>query len=283
MVYEHDGKKYIRIGECNRCGECCIGWAKPCQYLKYENGKGHYTCLIHDKLSSDWSNEEHKKGNIPCNPRGSIAFPDGPQSQENYIIRSKCGYSFIEVEKILVACPTFDGKEYCMERFIQSIKSLDYPNYEILLVDTSNTIDFYERWKDKIPMVHIETPKYREYKIQQGEEWIRKYFVKGDYARWFNVDSDVIVPPETINILLQYGKDFDWVSHSYPDKVHAEDRVSGFGCSLFSRKLMTNETMEDMPNNTAVDGWFWHNKVKAKNKYKSIEFWELLKLEHLDG
>jgi hypothetical protein len=185
------------------------------------------------------------------------------------------------IEKILVACPTFEGEEYCIERFIHHLKALDYSDFEILLVDTSDTLDFYERWKDKVSMIYIETLPDREHKIQQGSEYIRKYFIAGNYDRWLNIDSDVMVPPETIKVLLQYGKDFDWVSHAYPDKEHRGDRISGFGCSLFSRNLMSQETMEDMPNNTAVDGWFWHFKVKAKEKYTALEMWERLKLEHL--
>lgn len=35
--------RYILIGYCNRCGECCIG--EDCEYLEMDNGMA--TCLIY--------------------------------------------------------------------------------------------------------------------------------------------------------------------------------------------------------------------------------------------
>ena len=39
--------------------------------------------------------------------------------------------------KILVACPTFDGKIYCLDRWVDAVRKIDYPNYSMLLVDNS--------------------------------------------------------------------------------------------------------------------------------------------------
>jgi hypothetical protein len=39
--------------------------------------------------------------------------------------------------RILVAFPTSDKKDYCVEDFIDQIKSFTYPNYDIFVVDNS--------------------------------------------------------------------------------------------------------------------------------------------------
>ena len=47
------------------------------------------------------------------------------------------------VHKILVAAPTFEGMRYCQDKFIQAVKNLDYPSYDILIVDNSKSEDYF--------------------------------------------------------------------------------------------------------------------------------------------
>ena len=48
---------------------------------------------------------------------------------------------------ILIACPTYQGMKYCINEFIQRLNQLTYPNYDILIVDNSNTLDYYNYLK----------------------------------------------------------------------------------------------------------------------------------------
>jgi len=64
--------RYIRKGECRRCGACCLN--ENCQYLKFTNGKA--TCLIH---------------NSKYRPNKCKTFPQLPP-----IIFKTCGYYFID-------------------------------------------------------------------------------------------------------------------------------------------------------------------------------------------
>jgi len=43
----------------------------------------------------------------------------------------------MKTPKILLGCPTSDYKEYCLKEYVKSVKTLDYPCYDILLVDNS--------------------------------------------------------------------------------------------------------------------------------------------------
>ena len=51
----------------------------------------------------------------------------------------------MEFPKILVASPTYEGMGYCDQQFINSLKSLDYPDYDILLVDNSEDNEYFDK------------------------------------------------------------------------------------------------------------------------------------------
>ena len=45
------------------------------------------------------------------------------------------------VPKILIAVPTYEGKNYCLDEFLENIKNFDYPKnrLEIFIADNSKT------------------------------------------------------------------------------------------------------------------------------------------------
>ena len=51
--------------------------------------------------------------------------------------------------KILVGCPTSDHKEYCLDKYLEGIKALTYPNFDFVLVDNSKEEKYYNKLKDK--------------------------------------------------------------------------------------------------------------------------------------
>ena len=51
--------------------------------------------------------------------------------------------------KVLVGCPTYEGKEYILDRYIERVKEFTYDNYDILLVDNSKTNDYAKKIKAK--------------------------------------------------------------------------------------------------------------------------------------
>lgn len=65
--------RYIRKGNCNRCGWCCKH--ENCKYLEIKNGIA--VCLIHDS---------------PDRPLKCVIFPSAPP-----ILHKECGYSFIDI------------------------------------------------------------------------------------------------------------------------------------------------------------------------------------------
>jgi len=271
-------KEYIRYGQCVRCGMCCTGFRDPCPHLIFDGEIA--TCTIHDRRD-----DPSLQGTSPANLLGCITMPESPQAMTHPSIFNKCGYYFVEVEKIMVACPTYEGKEYCFEEYLRAYEALDWPAKELFMVDTSETPEFFDRWQGRLRWARIDgRGKGPNGKIAAGMEFIRNWFLRSDCDRWFNLEADVIVPPETLKLLmsLDRGMKMDWISHDYPvrgDHQIPNEWMSGFGCTLFSRKIIEENSFEDAPEETTTDGWYWNSKIKM-NSYKTIEAWWLLDIKH---
>jgi ubiquinone/menaquinone biosynthesis C-methylase UbiE len=192
----------------------------------------------------------------------------------------------LKLPKVLVTCPTYDGKAYCFDEWVKMAKSLTYPNYDIFVVDNSKTEDFYNKYKDQIPMARKTfRPDEKDdgmYRVCQSMAEVQKYFVKGNYTHWMNIEADNIPPANIIETLMKYsGGDADWVSHGYPALPGSQTIVQGIGCSLLSRRLMTDF---DWSNTSIADDspdaelWNW---VKGRGGYKTCELWYITDVKHL--
>lgn len=180
--------------------------------------------------------------------------------------------------KVLVACPNHVDKEYSFQRWIDNVKNLTYPNYDILVVDNSPDITFMERYKAQIPILHITVnQELRMLAITRSMELIRQHFLSDNYAYWMNIESDVIPPKDIIEQLMKYKG--DWISHAYPTRGNNTDDQQGIGCSLLSRRLVEDFDWNEAEDNSP-DGWLWQ-KVKPVRKYKTVEVWGEMQVEHL--
>jgi len=196
----------------------------------------------------------------------------------------KIGIDFPITPKVLVTCPTYEGKEYCFKEWIDMAKNLTYPNYDVLVVDNSKTEDFYNRWKDKIPMKHMtfrsDEKDDNMYRVCKSMAEVQRQFLKGDYTHWMNIEADVIPPPDVIEKLMKYGQDADWVAHVYPASP-TKTWMAGIGCSLLSRKLMTDFDWDDTTiadDSPDSELWGW---VQSHGGYKTVELYYVCDVKHL--
>lgn len=109
--------------------------------------------------------------------------------------------------KVLIGIPTYDGKDYCLDEFIESIKKIDYPNKEIFFVDNSDDPMHAEIIRKKgLNVVHVTATDYYE-KILKSRNAIRTYFLSKDFDYLFFVDSDTFVPEDALQKLVKQDKD----------------------------------------------------------------------------
>ncbi len=110
--------------------------------------------------------------------------------------------------KVLVGCPTSEHKEYCLNEYINAVKGLSYDNYDILLVDNSET----DRYCNKIKSLGINVikDKYLERardRIVNSRNIIREYALNNGYDYFLSLEQDVIPPKDIIERLLRHEKD----------------------------------------------------------------------------
>jgi len=126
------------------------------------------------------------------------------------------------MEKILLAAPIYNGKEYIIDDYLDNVKlileysKLDDDEYfemqiDTLFVDNSKDHDFSERLKKKYPMLNIKKiPRLDgDTRIAQGAALtvIRDEFLKGNYTHLFLLESDIIPHPDILLHLLSSDKD----------------------------------------------------------------------------
>ncbi len=213
-------------------------------------------------------------------------YDDNDPTHKYVLIKSKEWWeSRLRVPKVLVACPTHEVKEYAFQRWIDNVKNLTYPNYEVLVVDNSPNEDYLKRWGDKIPMKHIEVtqdPQKMGVRICQSMAVIRQHFLEGDFDWWMNIEADNIPPSDVIETLLKYGHVADWTSHCYPAWPGSGTLEQGIGCSLLSRRLMEDFDWSKASDSPDAELWdFAKPKIRTDNKYRTVELWNVMKVEHL--
>ena len=179
--------------------------------------------------------------------------------------------------KILVGCPTSDLYNYCSRDYIDRIKNLTYPNYDILIVDNSKTKNnLYELKKLDIPAVRISYNKNVRIRLVNSRNKLREVTLKNNYDYLLMTDYDTIPPKDVIERLLSHNKKivsavyFNWIFFNknklftpvlliskdhktntarYMDEMEIEQYVHkrpglirvkgcGFGCVLIHRNIL---------------------------------------------
>jgi len=108
--------------------------------------------------------------------------------------------------KVLVACPTYNGMQYCLEKFIKAIKEIKYGNYDILIVDNSEGEDYFNKLKEMAGICCLRdntSEKNPRKKIVDSRNKIISYAISNNYDYILMMDQDVIPPREIITELLK--------------------------------------------------------------------------------
>lgn len=106
--------------------------------------------------------------------------------------------------RVLVGTPHSDKKNYCIEDYIARVQSLTYNNYDVLIVDNSES-----RKNTKIlrragfNVIHVKPKRHSIQKIlADSHEEIRKYALQHNYDYLLHLEDDLIPPPDVIERLM---------------------------------------------------------------------------------
>lgn len=109
--------------------------------------------------------------------------------------------------KILVGCPTSDHKKYCLKEYADAVKKLDYDNFDVLIVDNSET-DGYLKEIKALGMNAIKGkwfPGARD-RIVHSRNLLKDYALKNGYEYFFSLEQDVIPEPDVLKKLLSHNQ-----------------------------------------------------------------------------
>ena len=115
--------------------------------------------------------------------------------------------------KILVFTPTYAGKDYCLDKFIQNCKKFTYPNFEHIFLDNTNDQGvYYNKLCRKLKPLGI-----RVYRILRGntarealaraQNKAREIFLEGNYDYLMSLESDIFPASNIMEALIWANKD----------------------------------------------------------------------------
>ena len=104
-----------------------------------------------------------------------------------------------KLPKVLLGCPTYAGKNYCVDEWMESAKNLRYANYDIFIVDNTNDNGENAQWLRDTYGVNVEHNYHSDvpllgHLMAECQEIVRQRAIDEDYDYLFMLESDVIPP-----------------------------------------------------------------------------------------
>ena len=110
------------------------------------------------------------------------------------------------MKRVLISMPTADKKDYCVDEFINQIKTFTYPLYDIFVLDNSKDPKHVKKfWENGIKAVHEPVNGNFKEELARHQNIIRNYFLNGDYDYLLMLESDVFAGECIIENLVSYA------------------------------------------------------------------------------
>ena len=110
--------------------------------------------------------------------------------------------------KIMLVTTTYEGKSYVLERFIDRVKSLTYPDIEVLFIDNSKTDDYLNKIKSfGMNCIKSKWDERSKIRLTNAQNLMRTKFLESDCTHLFILEQDLIPPVDIIEQLLESDKD----------------------------------------------------------------------------
>jgi GT2 family glycosyltransferase len=130
--------------------------------------------------------------------------------------------------KILVGAPTADVKNYCVEEWVNNVKSILYPySVDIFLADNSDdpaNVDFLRSLGVQAERVKFKKNESIISRIAKGHNLVSQKALEGDYDFLLHLETDVFPPPEVLINLLSHRKSLAGISYDIFD-MHDREPV----------------------------------------------------------
>lgn len=165
--------------------------------------------------------------------------------------------------KILIACPTADVKDYCLNEYLDAYEAfVTDEELDLFMVDTTpGSTHYMNKLREMgVDCVHMQPPYYPMlnclvYTVSKAWEVIIKEAWEREVDYILSLEVDVIAPPEAVDILLKVAEEngAQIVAHSYP-YVGWRNGAHSLGCMLIDRFLFEpGEPLHDPKHKMVVE------------------------------
>jgi GT2 family glycosyltransferase len=115
-----------------------------------------------------------------------------------------------EFPKVLVGVTTYQAKDYIFDNCMKHIAQLDYPKnrLDVVIVDNSKSPNYFYKLMRRgyKGLYRVERGANSREAITKAQNKIRKILLSSDYDYLLFIESDLLVPPDTLKRLLSYEK-----------------------------------------------------------------------------
>ncbi|MDP7115832.1 MAG: hypothetical protein QF632_01820 [Candidatus Woesearchaeota archaeon] len=109
--------------------------------------------------------------------------------------------------KVFIGCPTWIGKKYCINKYLNGITNLDYPEKYFMIADNSKTDEYLDILKEKginaLKGEHYDDPVKS---VVESRNMLREQFLEGDCEYFFSLEQDVVAPRDAIIKMIAHNK-----------------------------------------------------------------------------
>lgn len=190
------------------------------------------------------------------------------------------------LDTVMVACPIYSGKDYALPPYLQAYNAFSWPYRSLYMVDDTGKGPFYYEHLMSlgIPCEHVDPARTWNETFIRSWKHIWREAVRRN-VRWVaSVETDVICPPITLDVLLNFASFCGavHVAHSYAwHKSQAKQgRLIGLGCNLILTDLLTKIFAQDRWYTDSFEcELFEYPKLHGQ---VAVEIHNVLDLRHLD-
>ncbi len=109
--------------------------------------------------------------------------------------------------KVLIGCPTWIGKKYCINRYLNGVLNLDYEQKYFMIVDNSSTDEYVKLLREKgihaIKGQHYDDPAKS---VVESRNILRERLLEDNFEYFLSLEQDVVMPRSGLKQLMEQNK-----------------------------------------------------------------------------
>jgi hypothetical protein len=110
--------------------------------------------------------------------------------------------------KILIFTATYEGKDYCLDRFLEHASNINYPNVRHIFITNDRNDKYWRKLLSKgLDAYWVKRGNSSREAIARAQNFARRIAIEEGYDYILSLESDIMVPPNIAQLLLSCNVD----------------------------------------------------------------------------